>query len=86
MATITVKKSKKAIKVKNEKAAGSRTPAAAMQAAQMAAPRASYTGFAVCAIIAFICFTVLLVLQWVEYTGYDKPIPAFLQPSAAVMP
>ncbi len=93
MATITVKK-KKPLSLKapmgeesmDETSAATVAPAggpALAGAPGMAAVSGgpSYTLWGILALVATVCFVVVVLMQWVELTGYDKPPAVFPKPA-----
>ena len=94
--TITVKKKKLTVKTVKAKAGdldapveAAGAPAAAAPTAAAAAPpvkQTSYTLAGIFAIIAFLLFTALLILQGMEFAFYKDAIPRPLSPGMAAPP
>lgn len=86
MAGVTIKTTKKPLTLKptmsSAEAAGEQ-PEGVVQftppVVQQAGP--SYVLEGVCAILTFVCFAALLLLQWVEWKDYMRPTAAFLPPA-----
>lgn len=86
MATITIKKKKPLALKANEEEAASPGAGPVLSAApgfHAAVKEPSYTLYAILAIVAALCFLVLILLQWSEFSFYGSPPSVFPQPGAS---
>jgi len=83
MATITIKKKKPlSLKANDAEATGAGPVLSAAPGFHATVKEPSYTLYAILALVAALCFLVLILLQWTEYSGYNSPPSAFPQPGA----